>query len=134
VAVPPLPDPVRQALDRALDELQRAGATFVFLHGSHAAGTARPGSDVDVAAHFGGGPVDLPALVSRLPAGVDLLALDRAPLELAGRVAAHGVLVWEGDQVGRVRWQAETRKIWLDEQPRLAQARRDFAAAQRRRG
>jgi predicted nucleotidyltransferase len=127
------PADVRHRLDDGVELLRSSGARFVFLHGSRAAGTAGRGSDIDLAAHFGGAPVDLPRLVSLLPAQVDLLVLDDAPLELAGRVAARGVLLWEGDAAERVEWVARTRKVWADEQPRIDQARRDFAAAQRRR-
>jgi predicted nucleotidyltransferase len=111
--------------------LRDAGAVFAYLHGSRAAGTAQPGSDVDVAAWFGR-PVDTWAVAAGLPANVDLLVLDTAPLELAGRVAQHGRLLLEVDPAARVRWEATTRKIYLDEQPRLEQARRDFVEAQLR--
>ena len=109
--------------------LDQAGAIFVFLHGSRVAGTARPGSDLDVAASFGH-PVDSWTL--DLPDGVDLLVLDTAPLELAGRVAMHGELLWERDPAARVTWVATTRKVYLDELPRRDQARADFVAGRRR--
>ena len=64
-----------------------------------------------------------------VPPGVDLLILDDAPLELAGRVALGGRLLFEDDQVARVRWEAMTRKIYSDERPRIARAHREFAAA-----
>jgi hypothetical protein len=47
---------------------------------------------------------------------VDLLVLDAAPLELAGRVALHGRLLFDDDPPARVRWQAQTRLIYLDEE------------------
>lgn len=122
-----------KVLDQAVDVLRAAGAQFAFLHGSQASGTSTPVSDADVAVHFGGQPVDLPYLFGSMPVGVDLLVLDNAPLELAGRVATYGVLLWETDPAARVRWQADTRKIWFDEKPRIAQARRDFVAGQRQR-
>jgi predicted nucleotidyltransferase len=116
------------SIARALHE---AGAVFAYLHGSQAVGTAKPGSDVDVAAWFGR-PVDAWVVAGGLPADVDLLVLDGAPLELAGRVAQHARLLFEVDPAARVRWEATTRKIYLDEQPRLEQARRDFVEAQLR--
>lgn len=106
-------------------------AEFAFVHGSRAVGTASSESDLDVAAWFGR-DVDPVEVGVDLPAGVDLLVLDTAPLELAGRVAQHGVLMFESDPAARVRWQARTRKIYLDEQPRIAQARRDFVRARTR--
>jgi hypothetical protein len=67
-----------------------------------------------------------------LPAGVDLLVLNSAPLELAGRVALHGVLLFETDPAVRVRWQADTRRIYLDEEER--QRRLDEIYLRRRHG
>lgn len=85
---------------------------FAYLHGSRVAGTHRPGSDVDVAAWFG--QPTRPWNVD-LPATVDLLVLDDAGLELAGRVAQHGMLILDDDPPARVAWQAETSKRYLDE-------------------
>jgi predicted nucleotidyltransferase len=116
-------------VDAIVTLLRDAGVSFAFLHGSHADGSATPGSDVDVAVWLGG--VDELTLRSRLPDDVDLLVLDSAPLELAGRVAMHGRLLVDTDPSARVRWQAMTRKIYADERYRIEQARRDFADAHR---
>lgn len=105
--------------------LRAAGARFAFVHGSRASGTHRPGSDIDVAAWFDGHD-PAPWTIGSLPPGVDLLVLDRAPLELAGRVALHGLLLFDDDPVARVRWLAFTRRIYLDERPRTYLARRIF--------
>lgn len=118
-------------LEPVLTELRSQGAVFAFLHGSQVSGAATERSDVDVAAWFGR-PVDSWVVAARLPGRVDLLVLDTAPLELAGRVAQHGRLLFEDDPAARVRWQATTRKIYLDELPRRDQARRDFVEALRR--
>jgi predicted nucleotidyltransferase len=109
----------------AVAVLGRAGARFAYLHGSRAAGTQRAGSDIDIAAYFGG-QVPEPFEIL-LPPGVDLLVLDHAPLELAGRVAAGGRLLFEADPVARVRWEATTRKIYFDELPRITRAHQEFA-------
>lgn len=125
-------NPVDTAVEEAVRALLDRGAVFAYLHGSRAAGTSRPDSDVDIAAFF-----DEPAPEAFdviLPSGVDLLVLNRAPLELAGRVAMYGKLLFERDPSARVRWEATTRKIYLDELPRLERARRDFAEAVLRRG
>lgn len=101
--------------DEAVDALRRAGARFAFLHGSQSYGTARPSSDIDVAAWWGSDnrpdswDVDLPP-------GVDLLVLDEAPLELAGRVAVGGRLLFDDDPPARVEWQATTRLVYFDEE------------------
>jgi predicted nucleotidyltransferase len=107
--------------------LRQAGARFGYLYGSRATGKQRAGSDIDIAAYFGDQP---PASFEvLLPPGVDLLVLDHAPLELAGRVAAGGRLLFEIDPVARVRWEATTRKIYFDELPRITRAHREFAAS-----
>ncbi|BBX73927.1 nucleotidyltransferase domain-containing protein [Mycobacterium shinjukuense] len=77
--------------------------------------------------HFGGRRP--PTFEILLPSGVDLLVLDDAPLELAGRVALGGSLLFETDRQARVVWEATTRKIYLDELPRITRAHREFAEA-----
>src|SRR5260370_30106334 len=107
--------------------LRQAGARFAYLFGSRAAGWDRPESDIDIAAYFGDqAPNSFEIL---LPPGVDLLVLDHAPLELAGRVAVGGKLLFEDDPVARVRWEATTRKIYFDELPRITRSHREFAAS-----
>lgn len=100
--------------DAIAQSLRAAGARFALLHGSRVAGTAREGSDVDVAAHFGGrNPA---AWEIDVPRGVDLAVLDSVPLELAGRVALHGELLFDDDPPLRVEWQAQTRLMYFDEE------------------
>lgn len=118
---------VHEAIAGAVTSLREAGASFAYLHGSRAAGSARPTSDIDIAAFFG---TDAPqAFEVLLPPAVDLLVLDRAPLELAGSVALRGRLLYEDDPAIRVRWEATTRKSYLDELPRIQRAHREFAAS-----
>jgi hypothetical protein len=98
-----------------------------------AAGRAavRADSDLDVAAWW---PADPPAAFEvDLPASVDLLVLNTAPLELAGRVAVSGMALFDDDPAARVRWLSTTRKIYFDEQPRLERAHREFGESLRRR-
>jgi uncharacterized protein len=111
--------------------LREAGASFGLLHGSRAAGTHRADSDVDVAGYWGvpAAPASFEVL---LPRDVDLVVLDTAPLEVAGRIALHGVLLFDDDPPARVRWVATTRKIYLDELPRLERSRREFLESVRR--
>lgn len=97
------------------------------VFGSRARGEAHVGSDLDVAAYFGvGAPQAFEVL---LPSGVDLLILDNAPLEIAGRVAMEGVVLFEDDQDARVEWVARTRKVYSDERYRLERSHREFAEA-----
>ncbi len=95
-------------------------------------GTARPDSDTDVAAWVGpGAPSSFDVL---LPNGVDLTVLDTAPLELAGRIVATGLLLFSDDEPARVQWQATTRTIWFYERPRFERAHRQFLEAAVARG
>jgi uncharacterized protein len=115
-------------MTEALAVLRDTGARFAYLYGSRAGGEHRPDSDIDIAAYFGGGQPPQ-AFDILMPPGVDLLILDHAPLELAGRVAVGGKLLFDGDPVSRVRWEATTRKIYFDELPRITRAHREFAAS-----
>lgn len=110
--------------------LRDHGAAFGFVFGSRARGDERPGSDLDVAAWWAASaPQQYDVL---LPDGVDLLVLNDAPLELAGRVALEGKLLFDDDPPQRVRWLATTRKIYADELPRMQRSHREFAESLRR--
>jgi predicted nucleotidyltransferase len=115
----------------AADALRRAGACFAFVHGSRATGRARPDSDLDVAAWWGTESRPAPWNVV-LPPGVDLLVLDDAPLELAGRVAVHGRVLVDDDRDARVDWQARTRTVYFDEEWRQDWIRDVFLEAHAR--
>ena len=120
----------RPSEDAVVAELRRGGAVFALVHGSRARGDDRPDSDLDVAAWWATKP---PASFEvSLPAGVDLLVLNDAPLELAGRVALDGRLLFDDDPAQRVRWVATTRKIYADERPRFERSHREFAESLRR--
>src|SRR4051794_956916 len=116
--------PVGERVDEAVNRLRTAGAAFAFQHGSTVSGGSRPDSDVDVAAWWPAQPPQ--AFEVDLPTGVDLLVLNTAPLELAGRIALHGRLIFDGDPAARVRWVATTRTIYADELPRLQRAHAEF--------
>lgn len=116
-----------EVLAAGIAGLRERGALFAYLHGSRAAGTPRVDSDVDLAAWF---PEPAPASFEvDLPPGVDLLVLNSAPLEVAGRVAMDGRLVLEVDAAARVRWEATTRKIFSDERYRIERSHREFREA-----
>lgn len=61
-----------------------------------------------------------------MPDCVELVVLNRAPLGLAGRVALAGRLLFDDAPPERVRWQADTRLIWLDERPHLLQRQQEW--------
>lgn len=54
------------------------------------------------------------------------MVLNHAPLELAGRIALDGVLLFDDDPPARVRWVATTRKIYADELPRIQRSHQEF--------
>lgn len=111
--------------------LRAAGARFAFVHGSRLGTAHAADADLDVAAWWPAeavapAPWDVP-----VPPGVDLLVIERrSPLVLLGRIALHGELLFDDDPPARVCWQATTRKIYLDEKPRLDRARATFLEAQ----
>jgi hypothetical protein len=115
--------------DRVVAALRSAGARFAFVHGSRAYGQGvRDDSDLDVAGWWGS---DAPpqAWEVGVPDGVDLVVLDRAPLWLAGRIALGGRLLFDDDPPVRVRWQSDTRRIWLDERPYVLERMREWRRA-----
>lgn len=122
--------PTGLAADDLIADLRSAGAVFALAFGSRVEGAATPprsNSDLDIGAWWGAEPPhswDVP-----LPAGVDLTVLDTAPLRVAGRVAMHGVVLFEDDPAARVRWQAQTRKRYVDELPRWQRADEVFRRA-----
>jgi predicted nucleotidyltransferase len=115
--------------------LRTAGARFAYAFGSRVDGHPRPDSDLDVAAWFGqAGGTPPPSWEVEVPANVDLLVLDRAPLYLAGRVALHGRLLFEDDPSARVAWEADTRTVYLDELPYILEMAKSYLHAIGRHG
>lgn len=100
-----------------------------WLYGSVARGTATAGSDVDVALLMSSEPTgtlaDLPAeleaeLERRLERAVQVVVIDRAPVELAMNVLADGRLLIERDAARRVAFEVRTMKEYWDLVPLLA--------------
>lgn len=117
--------------DGTVAALRNSGAAFALVFGSRARGDHRPDSDLDVAAWW---PSDAPnSWEVAAPDGVDIVVLNDTPLELAGRIALEGTVLFDDDPPARVHWVANTRKIWLDERPRFERSHRDFIEAARGR-
>jgi predicted nucleotidyltransferase len=96
---------------------------FAYLFGSVAAGTARPGSDVDLAVSVQprGTLVDDARLHDALATAlgredVDLVVLEDAPLWMCHRAVA-GQPVYSRDDIARVRHRAAVEMEFLDFKP-----------------
>lgn len=107
------------------DVLAQHRVAVAYLFGSRAEGTSRSGSDHDIAVLFcasadlrevGALQADL---VTALGTPVDLVELDRAPLELRANVVQEGRLVFSADEPRRVAFETETRSRWFDYRPVL---------------
>lgn len=103
---------------RALVERQEIRLAYLF--GSTAAGTARPGSDTDIAILFDEVPAprELDLLSERLGAAVgrpvDLVVLNSAPPLLAREVIRSGRLLVCRDDQDRVRFEARATARYQD--------------------
>ena len=106
--------------------MAQAAIRFAYLFGSRATGTATEHSDADVAI-MPSAALSLRArarLATRLAEAlgapdVDLLALDRARLELRGRVVQEGKLIYSSDEPARVAFEVCTRSAYFDYLPTL---------------
>ena len=125
------------ALCRSLAEaLEREGPALccAYLFGSRARGDAGRDSDVDVAVLFTADPpltlaglhLDLADRLSAAVGGlsVDLLVLNRAPVDLVHRVLRDGVLLLERDRSARIRFEVRARNDYFDLLPHLRRYRR----------
>lgn len=109
----------------ALDEVFQAHCVVVaYLFGSRVEGTAHPRSDHDVAVLFAATEPALDAtvrlgadLAAVLGTPVDVVDLDRAPLELRGHVAEQGRRLFSGDEARRVRFEVDARVRWIEFRP-----------------
>lgn len=111
----------------------RPGVAAAWLFGSVARGTARAGSDVDVAILTDDPSVrGLDALRLGLEGEIEralgiptqLVVLDRAPADLAHRVLRDGILLCEPDRSARIRFEVRTRNEYWDLLPYLEEYRR----------
>ena len=110
----------------------RADVGAVYLFGSVARGTARAGSDVDVAVLFETTPqrtlngqrfVLEGELEQVLGTSVDLVVLNEAPVDLRIRVLREGHLLVDRDRAARIAFEVRTRNEAFDLEPVLARYR-----------
>lgn len=109
---------------------ERIAAAWLF--GSRAAGRARADSDVDVAVLMRDDPPSTlegmsfdiaAALEDQLEIPVDLVVLNRAPVELVHFVLGGGELVYETDAARRVAFEVRARAEYFDLKPILDEYR-----------
>lgn len=115
---------------------QGDGVACVYLFGSRARGTQKPGSDIDVAVLYVQQPPpglsglgleladDLRAV---LHAPVDLVVLNSAAPDLTHRVLRDGILVCERDRAARVHFEVDSRRRYFDLLPYLREHRHSRA-------
>lgn len=112
---------------------EREGIAAAYLFGSVARGTAKPGSDVDVGILYSEEPPrTLQGLGLRLEADledllqlpVQMVVLNRAPVDLVIRVLRDGKLLVDRDRSKRVRFEVRARNEFWDLEPILRRCRR----------
>ena len=119
------------SLDSTLDAhfSQHPEVSAAYLFGSQAQGTARPGSDVDVAilldpafdlkAHFAYRLEQMAALETLCQRPVDVVILNQAPSVLRHQVLKYGRLVYERAHRQRVTFEVQSRLAYFDFKPTL---------------
>jgi len=104
-----------------------------YLFGSVARGTAGPGSDVDLGLLYTDDPprtlaglsLDLENELERLLGlPVQVVVLNRAPVDLVVRVLRDGKLLFEGNAAKRVRFEVRSRMEFWDLEPFIRRYRR----------
>jgi len=111
---------------RAVLETASSDVVAVYLYGSRARGTARPGSDLDLAVLLSAPPASTLRSVARniedvvertLRIPVEAVVLNRAPADLVHRVLRDGILVLDRDRASRLRFEVRARNEYFDLAP-----------------
>ncbi|HZF11124.1 MAG TPA: nucleotidyltransferase domain-containing protein [Thermoanaerobaculia bacterium] len=114
-------------------EAERLGIAAAYLFGSMARGTTGSRSDVDVAVLYEGDPpsgfagLGIPLagdLERRLGREVDVVVLNRAPVDLVHRVLRDGHLLIDRNRSRRIAFAVRARNEYFDLLPHLLRYRR----------
>ncbi len=119
--------------NEAEQKLRELGVTAIYLFGSRAEGTARPGSDYDFAIIMNDAqqvspniPMDLygalldilnTAIIKRDFKTIDLVFLQRVPLYYSMNAFKYGKLIYDGDPQARLRFEERVRLMYMDFEP-----------------
>lgn len=132
--------PVAEKLAEALSS-EDGDLLCAYLFGSAARGEDRPHSDLDLAVLFRDDPprtlaglhLDLADRLTGVLGGrrVDLVVLNRAPVDLVRRVLRDGVLLLDRDRSRRIRFEVRARNEYFDLLPHLQRYRRGGDEASR---
>lgn len=117
------------------DRLRQLGVAVLYLFGSHAEGLATPASDIDVGVLFSRNVLPLPKNKTELYNAlydvltdvfdmsgfrdIDIVFLDRAPLELLFDVITHGRVLFETDSDIRLDFEERVAMLYRDFMPLL---------------
>ena len=127
---------LREAFAR--DDHNDDGIICVYLYGSLARGQGRRESDIDIAVLYATEPPSTldglglelgNALERRLGRPVDLVVLNRAPVDLIHRVLRDGILLHDRNPAARIRFEVQARNEYFDLLPYLRQYRRTTRGA-----
>jgi predicted nucleotidyltransferase len=109
------------------------GIVCAYLYGSMARGGAHGGSDIDVAVLYAEEPPPTldglglevgAALEQYMCQPVDVVVLNRAPVDLVQRILRDGQLLCDRDPSVRIRFEVQARNAYFDLLPYLRQYRR----------
>ena len=109
------------------------GVRLAYLFGSQVKGEVGPLSDYDIAVvfenHSDGGRLRSAlgsALAAALDSRIDVVLLNRAPIELAYAIIADGVVIYERDPSTRIDYESQVLGLYGDYLPILRSQRHDI--------